>query len=365
MGCAPQEAIMSQRALSTALVAAGFVLALVLIIVGADLVAASQRGPRWKRRMLGAGLVLLAALGMTPATTARAAAATPATVPAQPASAQEALAGDPLWKRILAAWQEAEAVASGKRGDYPFDEKGKASLLASLETTDADLKLLRDKNLLTEPEAALLREDLTALAGGVEAKRPTELRNATCYEPVAIPIPVAQSAGRLAARLPLLKSLATGATIHPEAARVALATLEADVKLLDEPGALDKIKIPESRVQARQSRDAARSALDGIRLRLAPEVALEETPQWKNLLALARDVDAAKRVGKPATVDAAQWLQDRAQNGTFDVGALIQAKLLTENEGAFLLTWCREMEIATVQIGTDAQAAVAPPALVM
>jgi hypothetical protein len=64
--------IMPQRAMNTLLVAAGCVAAIALLLIGANLVAAAQRGPRWRRRLLGAGLGVLAALGLVPAGSAKA-----------------------------------------------------------------------------------------------------------------------------------------------------------------------------------------------------------------------------------------------------------------------------------------------------
>jgi hypothetical protein len=63
-----------QRAVSTLLVVVGFVLALALMVVGANLVRAAARGPRWKRRLLGAGLGVLGALGLVSTDSSKAAA---------------------------------------------------------------------------------------------------------------------------------------------------------------------------------------------------------------------------------------------------------------------------------------------------
>jgi len=256
---------MPQRAMSTIMVVAGCALALVFVLVGADLAASAQRGPRWRRRLLGAGLVMLVALGFAP-TAPTQAATSPA---AAAATAKESLAENTLWKRVMAAWQEAQEVASGKRGAYPFDKEGKKTLLASLETSAANLKALRDKGLLAAPEEGLLQEDLKIIVRGVQAKLPTEDNPMMCYAPMPMMVPAYQSAERLKARLPLLQQLAASETLHPEAIRIVLATLEADVAVLDGAGELEKIKEAETRDQARNLRDETRKQLEAIRLRLA------------------------------------------------------------------------------------------------
>jgi hypothetical protein len=322
---------MPQRAMSTIMVVAGCVLALAFVIVGVDLAAAAQRGPRWRRRLLGAGLVMLVALGFAPATPTQAA-TSPAAIAAP---AKDSLAENTLWKRIMAAWQEAEEVASGKRGDYPFDEKGQKAMLQSLATSDADLKGLVEKGTLAAAEADLLREDLKGLVTSVQNKRPTEMRMATCYEPVAIEIPVAASFYRLSARLPLIKQLATTATLHPEAVRIILATLDTDLAQLDEPGAIDKIKIPEVQAAARKLRESARPEIEAIRLRVNPKVSLEKTPQWQRLLVTWKEAETAAAKDKIDVNDQGRLLV-AIEQVRGDLDTLRQVGLLSDAEVQFL-----------------------------
>jgi hypothetical protein len=322
---------MPQRALSTILIVSGVILALIFVIVGADLALTAQRGPRWRRRLLGAGLVMLAAMGLTPATPTQAA-DSPATATA---TAKDSLAENTLWNRVMTAWKEAEEVASGKRGAYPFDEKGQKAMLGSLDTADADLNSLSNGGLLAAAEAGLLREDLKGLVAGVQAKRPTEERMALCYEPMAIEIPAAQSFRRLQARLPLVQQLAAAETLHPEAIRIILATLDADLAKLDEPGAIDRIKIPEMEAAARKVRETARPVIEDIRLRLSPKVSLEKTSQWQRLLATWKEAEAAARQEKIDVNDQGRLLVTIEQvRGSLNT--LQQAGLLTDGETRFL-----------------------------
>jgi hypothetical protein len=190
------------------LVVAGFAIALLLAILGVDLVRACRTGPRWKRRLIGAGLVLLMALGFTPTGGCSAAPeeVTPAAF-ADPATPAKELSESKGWRRILDAWNEVSEIASGKRGDYPFDVAGKNRLLEDLKKAEADVADLQKTKLITQPEAGLLLKDLGTLTTGVQAKRPTEMKMATCYEPMMIQ-PGHDSLTRLSDRLPLLEKLA-------------------------------------------------------------------------------------------------------------------------------------------------------------
>ena len=58
---------MPQRAVNLVLVVAGVATVALLMVLGVDLARAANRGPRWKRRMVGAGLLLLGTLGLAPA----------------------------------------------------------------------------------------------------------------------------------------------------------------------------------------------------------------------------------------------------------------------------------------------------------
>ena len=56
---------MPQRAVNLVLALAGVAAVALLYVIGADLARAAQRGPRWKRCLLSAGLALLAAVGIS------------------------------------------------------------------------------------------------------------------------------------------------------------------------------------------------------------------------------------------------------------------------------------------------------------
>ena len=55
---------MPERAFNLLLALAGVAAVALLVVLGVDLARSAQRGPRWKRRLIAAGLGLLASLGV-------------------------------------------------------------------------------------------------------------------------------------------------------------------------------------------------------------------------------------------------------------------------------------------------------------
>jgi hypothetical protein len=276
--------------LTIALVAIlGLVLVSVLVILGRDARRSAERGPRWKRRLVEAGLVCLALLGVAGCGKDRAPQGGGATAGPPPVVASGGeLSQTPQWKHLTGAWREAEEVASGKRGDYPFDEAGKKKLLADLAAAGKGVEALRAAGSLIDAEAGLLQKDLALLTSGVQEKRPTEMRMATCYEPMAYTMPVEGSMARLSERLPLLEELAVGETLRPEVIEKVLATVERDVATIGRKDLVDQLP-EDQRAKAVEIHDKAQTLLDGIHARLkqgaaapppSPELTLVAGP-WK------------------------------------------------------------------------------------
>ena len=341
---------MSQRALSLLLAAAGALVVAAIALLGYDIWRSGRTGPRWKRRLVGAGLALLVSLGVVscerevtcyepmpspvsqksakrlreqielldkllaqdkvdPAVARKVIEAVQQefaagvsgddkwlspeesgnvrgeawrrvhalrqrleSVPASPAAAnsKEVLADSKDWQRITATWRESEAIASGKRGAYPFNEKGRKQALAAIDRAVADVGALRQQGQLSEAEAGLLRLDLAELKRGVQAKRPTEMRMATCYEPMMM-TPARDSMTRLAARLPLLGKLAAAETLQPGVVRKVLASVEADLATLSKPQMIERLPDPD-RHKARELRDQVGQKLTELKARLAEPV---------------------------------------------------------------------------------------------
>jgi len=223
---------MPHRTLSIVLGVIGLVALLGLLLARVDLARAARSGPAWRRRIVGAGLALLSALGLQTAT----AEPRPGDKTAAPAPrlAASALTATAEWKRIQQIWTEAEAIASGARGAYPFDVAGKKRTLAALDAAGKDVDALLKADRLGAPEAGLLQKALRHLWAGVEAKRPTDMRMATCYEPM--PYTRGQeSLKRLQDRLPLLEKLAAARRIDAAVLDKVLRQIEDDLSTIQGP----------------------------------------------------------------------------------------------------------------------------------
>jgi len=198
---------MPQRAMNLLLAAFGLLAVVGIILLGYDVYRHARTGPRWKRRLLGAGLMTLGLLGIVPLPGCGDG-GSDTTTPVeygQPLPTDN-LADTGQWNRLMRVWTEAHAIASGQRGQYPFDEEGKRDMMATLAATGKDINVLWDAGLLSGAEAKLLLLDLMHLIGGVQKMRPTEAREVTCYLPV-LSLPAKQSMNRLAKRQPLLEQL--------------------------------------------------------------------------------------------------------------------------------------------------------------
>lgn len=298
---------MLDRTTGLLLTIGGTLLVALLLVVGVDIHRAAQTGPRWRRRLVGAGIMLLATLGMTgcdptPQVTCyaprpvsdrqgtadelqqRAGALRDAvergaigadtlTVTAANISAEmdsliqqasdteregirrqlavtaglleeahalavvagrSPLGDDERWEQLTVLTSAARLAGSGKLGPYPFDRAEQQRLLQGLTAGGATLAELQRDGLLNAAEQQLLAQELQYLYRQVSDKRPVEMQMATCYEPMMY-LPGRDGLRRLAARIDWLEQAATEQTLHPEALRAALGTIEDDCALLNDP----------------------------------------------------------------------------------------------------------------------------------
>jgi hypothetical protein len=314
---------------------AGAVAVVGLVLIGIDVYAAKQRGPRWKRRLLGAGLAVLGLVGvwfarpkpqgptcylpvprifnapsiqrlesqasfleqlistgkidpdvarkvLTSAEAALVEASKEEVVgglsPSERNMAEDLrlrtwqvmervrirldhgnlhLAASPDWLTLAAAWGEAEEVVSGRRGQYPFDQAGKQRLLAQLDESARAADRLSGLGLLSAAERDLLKKDLAEFKPGVEAKRPTEMRLATCYGPMSLA--TLHPAVHLAERLPLLEAMAVAGKVQPAVLRKVLASVERDMAALEgDPKLL-------AHPDAEKNRDAVKAEVEKLK----------------------------------------------------------------------------------------------------
>ncbi|HPD16284.1 MAG TPA: hypothetical protein PLE19_15130 [Planctomycetota bacterium] len=243
---------MAQRISGVLLALAGLLVIGALVAWGVDTHRAATSGPRWRRRLVTAGLAVLAALG---AYGCDSGAGVPRPVADQAAANDVPLPDTPEWKHIETTWREASEVASGKRGPYPFDRAGKEKLLAALKAAVAGVEALQQRAALSDAAAGLLKQDLALLERGVQENRPTEMKMATCYAPMPFR-PVEDSLKRLADRLPLLEKLAAAGKVPRQVIGKVIATVERDITTLGDEKLLAGLVEPD-RQRAEETRKAA------------------------------------------------------------------------------------------------------------
>ena len=266
---------------------------IMLLAARADLAEHARSGPRWKRRLVAAGVLLLATLGLAPALgtgcSSQNGSASPPETPTTsdpagpdtvtplaaspdttaPPSKVAPLESSRLWKQIAETMAEAEEIAAGKRGSHPFNERGKERLLAALKTAGENADALQAQALLGPGEAALVKLDLLRLAGKVSEFRPTEMEGATCYQRRVIPPPAKLSMHRLNQRLPLLEKMAANETLHPVAITKALDKIHADVELLENEEQLSQLAGDNERNEAKRLATEVKARLTKLRARVA------------------------------------------------------------------------------------------------
>jgi hypothetical protein len=330
---------MPYRTLSIFIAIFGTVIVIALILLGRDLRRAARTGPTWKRRLVTAGLVLLGALGITSGCSDWAGlgggyAITGASFE-DPIPPGRSLDETRHWKHLAATWREAEEIGSGKRGNYPFNERGKKRILDDLATAKSNLGTLQHAGLLSVSEAGLLEKELDLLTSRVQAMRPTEMRNATCYEPMMF-TPAQDSLNRLADRLPLLEKLAQSNTVQPQVVAKVLDTVDKDLVLLGKPEMLDRLT-DEQKAAAQEVTRAAKSHVEKIRNTLNVDFsALEDQRQWQVVVDAWRAAGPLARSGRSTTAQR-EAVDKKLDSAKRVVAGLAEAGMLSDAESQLLI----------------------------
>ncbi len=271
----------------------------------------------------------------------------------------EGLAAEKHWQRCLEIWGAAAEAAFGEE-PYPFDEAGKTALLEDLDKSENLVAKLRRKALLSEVEAGLLRQDVATLRAGVQAKRPTEMQAATCYQPRML-TPRQDALHSLAPRVELLEGLAAQEALQPEVVVRVLEQVRKDLAALTsgEGKSLD----PTQQAQADDVQQRVEAALAAIDTRIsspqgapgAMDAPVTEPPEG---LAAERDWQRCTAVwGKaaeaafgdepyPFTAQGKEKLLERLDQSEELVRKLQAGGQLSEAEAGLLL-----QEVATLRAG--------------
>jgi len=241
---------------------AGVVIVVGLALIGTDLVRATETGPRWRRRLVAAALVLLGAVGMTASVVSL---VENARQEYQRGIEDPNLTTNVLWTEMLTTWHEAEDIAGGKRGSYPFSSSGQKRFLGRMDVARENIADLCWRGLLSDAEAGLLKLELRRVRRRVQAMRTTDMKGATCYAPM--PMRDGQdSMERLAARLPHLKKLAVGEAVQRPVLTKVMRTVTRDLNTLSHDHSMRDLDETE-RAQAIALRDAVRAQCETIQTR--------------------------------------------------------------------------------------------------
>jgi len=327
---------MPQRFVGLLTALCGLLVVMVMIAGGLDVYRAARSGRGWRRRLVAAGLMLLGVLGLT-AHAQQAPATSPTDTPAARKAPRADLADSAEWQRLVGVWREAEEIASGRRGLYPFNLEGKAKLLSRLEDAGRKVAALQTAGLLSAAEAGLLQKDLDVLREGVQVKRPIEMQLATCY--LAGPMAFRHRGGsiaRLSERLPLLEEFAAADKLRPEVLYRTLGSVEDDLRVLGDEEFLKRLTAGE-RDKALELRERVAKQVEVIRQRVRGGTAeLTDTPEWAAICAAWKTAAplAASGLSTTAQREAAKM---KLQDAQAAAEKLYAAGLLRQEESALLV----------------------------
>jgi len=277
----------------------GVVVVLLLLFFRADLRRHCVVGPRWKRRLVSAGLMLLGATGFgadlgctkkaQPGPTPNDKIEQPApdekpeVTPVEKPKPKPQAETEP-WKSIEQTTSAAREVAAGKKGQYPFDRVGRKKMIAALDDAIKQVGALATDGKINKGEAGLWQEDLKLLRSRVWEFRPTEMKTASCYEPMPMIIPAKQSLERIQARLPLLGKMVEADKLHPGVARKVLVQIDKDLAVLSSAAELKKLRTDKDRKLAKKYAKAAQMLVGWVRGALAgklsPGAVKGQDPRW-------------------------------------------------------------------------------------
>ncbi len=217
--------------LSAALV--GLVVVLVILALGKDPDVQARTGARWKRRLLTAGLALLAMFGYQPTVQAGKA-------PRHHRTVRRALTANQEWQRLIVIYHHAELYSEQPPRAAPFYQRGKDKLLKDLAEAEKLVHALARKHRLFWTEARLLAMELRDMTAAIRALhvRPPEPkvhhRGPPGRMPPDHPLPSSYPryrpyVQRIKKRIPFLRKLARRGRMHLEVLNLLKNRIERDM----------------------------------------------------------------------------------------------------------------------------------------
>ena len=330
-----------QKAIEVAVSILGALIVILLLVLRPDHKRNASQGPAWWRKLVAGGLTLLGLLGVQGSPARAENWIRNPNLEGTKNSGQEA---SPEISELARIWDDADAAASGKKGDYPFDSAGKQKLLADLESAGSVVDSLVGRGTLSTDEGKLLKADFESLAKGVQRKRPTEMKGATCYKPMMF-TPAGDSLGRLEERLPSLEKLSSG-KVSPIVFEKVLSRMEQDLATLatrksgGEDREIDEKKASETEKRVREAITRLReSSIGGARSQWSsspdvsadsPETEPEFAGGWKEVIEAFAAQDAI--LTRPSTEKERQDEDKETNEARKALEMLVSKKLLSSGE---------------------------------
>ncbi|MHC4663380.1 MAG: hypothetical protein ACYS8W_17105 [Planctomycetota bacterium] len=252
---------MVQKTTGIIIALGGLALVFILLFFGFDVYLSARRGPKWKRKLLSAGIIALSMMGVTLPMTSCTSDEEPTQgqiavtcydmVAIEPPKSGAVELGD-----FLKTWKEGRKILESDRWSHPFDKAGKKNLLAALKKAEQDVSSLESKGDICKATAALLRKDLAFMISTAQSRRPSEKDRVECYK-IAVITPARGGMARISERLPLLEKLLEKDKLNKELVLKVLETIERDISILEDEVNF-KIFSDEEKERARETRkDAA------------------------------------------------------------------------------------------------------------
>jgi len=203
----------------------GIVLVALFVLVGKDARRASATGPRWKRKLLATGLMLLTAAGIVGCN--REAEDTPSRTSVVQDAALDSLLKDPRWLEFRKAWSRAEDIALGRIKAMPIYSDNKAVALKALARAGTNLNSLAKSDLITDAEHEYLKCELSILIASLKETPVYSalIRKMTTYEAVL---------AKMRVRATLLKTLAKCKVVPGPAWKILRKVLIRDLKAIED-----------------------------------------------------------------------------------------------------------------------------------
>ena len=201
----------------------GVILVVLFVMFGGDARRASATGPRWKRKLLTTGLMLLTAAGVVGCDKNAAPAAGRTSIVQD--AALETLLKDPRWLAYRKAWSHAEDIALGRIKAMPIYSDEMPAEIEAIAKAETNLGSLAQSGLIADVEHRYLKCELSILIESLNRARTYPIVLKQLASPKA-------SLARTIKRMGALKGLASTKTVSVEAWNMISPEITNDLRVL-------------------------------------------------------------------------------------------------------------------------------------